>query len=296
MVPLMNCVSQEQNAGYSSEPHNLCEREGDGSSAWWLRLQGLLSAQGDTVGVIWSRTSLQHHPQILHCHLLLCSYLVLLIPIMGSLGFERGDLEYVSNTSWSTRTYCTCLGGLQFLLLLTAEGQFVQGVGREQVPVPAARVPGPAGALGTGLVPQRRAEPSSCQQHLLCQQPGEGREPWEPWEPVARQGQREAILSVGCLCAWYLCLRAHAQAFQELVCHRRGRLNNSAVQDRNGLSFILISSLCLCWHAATAGNDGYRKGNLWYDGKIHISSTQGRCTKAACRSVFPGTWALMGFS
>lgn len=52
MVPLMNCVSQEQNAGYSSEPHELCEGEGDGGSSWWLRLKGLLSAQGDAVGVI----------------------------------------------------------------------------------------------------------------------------------------------------------------------------------------------------------------------------------------------------
>lgn len=180
----MNCVSQEQNAGYSSEPHNLCEGEGDGGSAWWLRLQGLLSAQGDTVGVIWSRTSLQHHSQILHHHLLLCSYLVLLIPIMGSLGFEHGDLEYVSNTSWSTRPYCTCLEGLQFLLLLIAEGQYVQGVGREQVPIPAVRVPGPAGALGTRLMPQCRAEPSSCQQHLLCQsRQGRGGSPGSTGNP-----------------------------------------------------------------------------------------------------------------
>lgn len=33
-VALMNCVSQEQNADYSSEPHNLCEGDGDGSSTW----------------------------------------------------------------------------------------------------------------------------------------------------------------------------------------------------------------------------------------------------------------------
>lgn len=74
----------------------------------------------------------------------------------------------------------------------------------------------------------------------------------------AQQG--EAALSVGSLCACYICV--HAQAFQVLVCHRRRRLNNRAVRDRNGLSFILISFLCLCWLAATAGNDGYRKGNL----------------------------------
>lgn len=34
------------------------------------------------------------------------------------------------------------------------------------------------------------------------------------------------------------------------------------VKERNVRSFPLISLLCLCWHAAAAGNDGYRKGNL----------------------------------
>lgn len=210
---------------------------------------------------------------------------------MGSLSFEHGDLKYMSNTNWSTQTHCASLEGLQLLApVMELRGNLCKVWGGTRLPVPAVRVPGPGQVWCHSWLPLLPAPAVSGPGQ------GRGRVGRERWEHVALWGQKEAVLSIGCLCVWYICLHAHTRTFQVLVCHRRRRVKNRVVQDRNGPSFLLISFLCLCGHAAMAGNDGYRKGDLWYDGKIHISSAQGRCTKAACRSVFPGTWVFIGFS
>lgn len=39
-------------------------------------------------------------------------------------------------------------------------------------------------------------------------------------------------------------------------------MKKKVVKEINELPFLLISLLCLCLHVTTAGNDGYREGNL----------------------------------
>lgn len=78
--------------------------------------------------------------------LLICFYLVLLVPVTGSLGFEHGDLEYMSNTTWSTQTHWASLEGLQLLpLVMELWGNLCKVWGGTRFPVPAVRVPGPGG-------------------------------------------------------------------------------------------------------------------------------------------------------
>lgn len=196
---------------------------------------------GGGVGVvIWSSTSLQHHFQILHCHVFLSSNLILLVPIVGSLGFEHGNLEYVTNTSWSTRTHCASLERLQLLpLVVERRGNLCKVWGRTRFPVPAVRAPGPGGSswdrvgatLSQGM--STALAPSPC---CVRARPGEGR---EHWETVAWQGQREAILPTGWVCVSGTSVSMHT--------HRYSR----------------------CWYAT--GEGGWRTGQYTIEMGYHFS-------------------------
>lgn len=98
---------------------------------------------GGWCGLSQSTTTPQYCFKIL-CYLVLSSCLVLLVPTVGSLVFEHGNLNVLQiHLGLFPQNYFVCLERLQFLLLVTESCHSWGKVWRRaSVPVTATKVPG----------------------------------------------------------------------------------------------------------------------------------------------------------
>lgn len=103
--------------------------------------------------MVWA---LPEHCFKILCYLALFSCLVLLVPTVGSLIFEHGNLNVLQiHLGVFSQNYFVYLEHLQFLLLVTELcHSWGEAWRRANVPETATKIPGLLGGFGTGLVLQ----------------------------------------------------------------------------------------------------------------------------------------------